>query len=410
MRSRATALLLLSGLALSLGACAGGHGKYTKEGISLAEERMSFMKSATEWDLARQAFLAGDLEKALDKVNGSIQINDQVVKSHVLKGRILIEMGELSGAIRSLNEAEAIDPQDPDTQYYLGVVFERLNRPQDALVHFKNACELDDYSASHAVAAAEMMIDLDRLDEARSYLLSIPMANDNAGIRQTLGQIALIENDTALAEKHLSDARLLAPDDQQILEQLVHAQLLNANYREAERNLDLLLSRFDNKDRRDLKLMHAQALVGTGRPVEARTLYQELISGKQGQSDIESWVGLGQTSLMVHDTRTARRAASRIVALSPNSSEGYVLWAMIHHDAGDIESASISINDAIDRNNTDAELFAFRAMIERDMGHADRALASANRAAQLDPDNPQYSRFASFLQKAVVATAPGADE
>lgn len=410
MRPRASRLLLISGLTIALTGCAGGHGKYTKEGISLAEERMSFMKSATEWDLARQAFLAGDLEKALDKVNGSIQINDQVVKSHVLKGRILIELGELGAAIRSLNEAEAIDPQDPDTQYYLGVVFERLNRPEDALAHFKSACELDDYSASHAVAAAEMLIDLDRLDEARAYLSSIPMANDNAGIRQTLGQIALIENDTELAEKHLRDARLLAPDDEQILEQLVHAQLLNGNYREAERNLDQLLGKFQHKDRRDLKLMHAQALVGTGRPVEARTLYQELISGKQGQSDIESWVGLGQTSLMVHDTRTARRAASRIVALMPNSHEGFVLWAMIHHDAADVNAAYVSINDAIDRNNTDAELFAFRAMIERDLGQVDRALASANRAAQLDPSNPQYARFASFLQKAIVATAPGADD
>lgn len=410
MRSRATAPLLLSALSIALTGCVGGHGKYTKEHISLAEERMSFMKSATEWDLARQAFLAGDLEKALDKVDGSLQINDQVVKSHVLKGRILIEMGELGAAIRSLQEAEAINPQDPDTQYYLGVVFERLNRPEDALVHFKNACELDDYSASHAVAAAEMMIDLDQLAEARSYLLTIPMANDNAGIRQTLGQIALIENDTVQAEQHFSDARLLAPDDDQILEQLVHAQLLNGNFRDAERNLDKLLSQYNNKDRRDLKLMHAQALVGTGRPVEARTLYQDLISGKQGQSDIESWVGLGQTSLMVHDTRTARRAASRIVALAPNSHEGFVLWAMIHHDAEDINAAYISINDAIDRNNKDAELFAFRAMIERDLGQVDRALASANRAAQLDPSNPQYARFASFLEQAIVATAPGADD
>tara|TARA_R110000868_G_scaffold411617_1_gene706087 strand:- start:159275 stop:160510 length:1236 start_codon:yes stop_codon:yes gene_type:complete len=405
-------IAFVAGMALTLPTligCAGGHGKYTQEHISLAKEKMSFMKSATEWDLARQAFLSGDLEKALTKVNGSIAINDTVVKSHVLKSRILIEMGDLGNAIKSLNTAETLSPEDPDTQYYLGVVYERLNRPEEALTHFENACEFDDYNPSYAVAASEMMIDLDRSVEARRYLETIPMAVNNAGIQQTLGHIALINQDSKQAELHFRDARLLAPDDTGILEQLIHTQMQNGHFAEAERNIAALLQSFEHKDRRDLKLLHAKALIGTQRPVEARSIYQELLSQTNGKSDLDAWIGLGNTSYSINDDRTARRAAARIVAIQPSLHDGYVLWAMIHRRGGDMDKALTAINDAIDRNNSDADLFAFRAVVQRDLGMTKNALSSAARALSLEPSNKELAGFVRSLEASLVASVPGED-
>tara|TARA_R110002096_G_scaffold435816_1_gene663141 strand:- start:157595 stop:158830 length:1236 start_codon:yes stop_codon:yes gene_type:complete len=405
-------IAFVAGMALTLPTligCAGGHGKYTQEHISLAKEKMSFMKSATEWDLARQAFLSGDLEKALTKVNGSIAINDTVVKSHVLKSRILIEMGDLGNAIKSLNTAETLSPEDPDTQYYLGVVYERLNRPEEALTHFENACEFDDYNPSYAVAASEMMIDLDRSVEARRYLETIPMAVNNAGIQQTLGHIALINQDSKQAELHFRDARLLAPDDTGILEQLIHTQMQNGHFAEAERNIAALLQSFEHKDRRDLKLLHAKALIGTQRPVEARSIYQELLSQTNGKSDLDAWIGLGNTSYSINDDRTARRAAARIVAIQPSLHDGYVLWAMIHRRGGDMDKALTAINDAIDRNNSDADLFAFRAVVQRDLGMTKGALSSAARALSLEPSNKELAGFVRSLEASVLASVPGED-
>ncbi|MFK7759327.1 MAG: tetratricopeptide repeat protein [Phycisphaerales bacterium] len=394
--SMACALPILTG-------CMGGHGKYTQEHISLAKEKMSFMKSATEWDLARQAFLSGDLGKALDKVDGSIAINDTVVKSHVLKGRILIEMGDLGNAIKSLHTAETLSPEDADTHYYLGVVFERLNRPEEALTHFENACEFDDYNPGYAVAAAEMMIDLDRPDQAKRYLETLPMSANNAGVQQTLGHLALIGKDPKQAELHFRDARLLAPDDTGILEELIHTQMLNQHFADAERNIAALLQNFEHKDRRDLKLLHAKALMGTQRPVEARSIYQDLLSQTNGKSDIDAWIGLGNTSYVINDDRTVRRAAGRIVAMHPNSHEGYVLWAMVHRRSGDMSKALSSINDAIDRNNTQGDLFAFRAMVQRDLGMFDQAMTSVSRARSLSPSNQDFGTLERSLRAQSIA-------
>lgn len=405
-RTRARLVLLASATLLAALPGCSGQGNYTRQGVSMAKERMSFLKSATEWELARQAFLAGDLEKALTKVDTSLSINDTVVKSHVLRGRILIEMGDLGNALKTLNTAATLDPADPDAQYYLGVVHERINQPGQAQKHFELACEADDYNPVYAVAAAEMMIDLDKIDEAKAYLNSIPMAENNAGIRQSLGHIALIERDPKLAVKYFDQARLLAPDDEGIMEDLIHAQIEAGRYGAAERNISTLLKKPENTDRRDLQVLHAKTLMNTGRPVEARSIYQKLLSANDGKSDVDSWIGLANTSFMVNDMRTFRKGASRVVALSPDTHEGYLLYAMYHRQAGDSQSALAAIDNALSRSPMDAGMHAFRAMILSDMNRRREAIASASAAVRLEPENPRFSQMLAQITEGTFASVP----
>ncbi|MFG0245674.1 MAG: tetratricopeptide repeat protein [Phycisphaerales bacterium JB052] len=402
---RTLPLFATATLVATLAGCS-GQGNYTREGVSMAKERMSFLKSATEWELARQAFLAGDLEKALRKVDVSLEINDTVVKSHVLKGRILIEMGNIGNALESLQTAVTLDPGEPDAHYYLGIVYERISEPELAREHFEIACEYDDYNPSYAVAAAEMMIDLNRIDDAKGYLSSIPMSANNAGIRQTLGHIALIEGEPEAAVKLFEQARLLAPDDSGIAEDLLHAQIQAGAWREAERSVAVLLKKPENKDREDLRILHAKTLMNTGRPVEARSIYQSMVSRDEGRSDVDAWVGLANASYMVGDLRTVRKAASRIVSLSPDSHDGFMLYAMYHREQGDFKSALSSIETAISKQPKSADMFAFRAMILGDMGRSQDALESITYAAKLEPRNPQYARMLTDFTRGAYATVP----
>jgi len=385
--------VLLSTLGLSTLAGCSGQGNYTRQGVSIAKERMGLLKSATEWELARQAFLAGDLEKAIEKVDFSLSINDTVVKSHVLKGRIQVEMGDLGNALQSFQTASTLDPEDSDAQYYLGIIYERLDDAERAYTHFENACLFDDYNPSYAVAATEMLIDLGRIEEAKLYLSTIPMAKNNAGIRQTLGHIALLERDPEAAVAYFDQARLLAPDDSGIVEDLVHAQIMSGEFGDAERNIARLLSKPENEDRRDLKILHAQTLSKTGRPVEARSIYQEMLSESDGKSDVDSWIGMANASLMIGDMRTVRKAASRIVAIAPSSHEGYLLYAMYHRQAEDHSSSLASINKALGFSPMDAGLYAFRAMILRDLNHNAEAIESLAHAVKLDPSNARYTQM-----------------
>lgn len=393
-------------LAVGMTGCAGGQGNYTKEGASAAKERMTAMKSATEWEMARQAFVSGDLEKALRKVDASISLNPNVVKSHVLRGRIMIEMGELGQALRSLHTAQTLDPNDSDAHYYLGIAFERLSRPEEAAEHFMTACELDDYNPGYAVAAAEMLVDMGRTEESRQYLLALPSTNDNAGVRQMLGHIALIQDQPEKAVEFFGQARLLAPDDQAIQESLVRAQMLVGQHAAAEMNLAAMRQNPENAKRRDLMAMHAEALMGVNRPVEARSLYQDLLSDPSMASDVQAWIGLGNAAYLVGDQRSLRRAAARVVALTPSSYEGYALWALCHRRDGQFEKALSSVDQAIARSPSDPSFHALRAMVLADMGRSSEAVLAARKASQLAPDEPRYQTLQTQLRTGSYATAP----
>lgn len=404
---RAAKIIAMCGAAaLALSGCAGGQGNYTREGSSIAKERMNAMKSATEWEMSRQAFMAGDLQKAVRKIDSSLALNPNVVRSHVLKARILIEMGELGQALRSLHTAQTIDPQDPDAHYYLGIAFERLSRPEEAAEHFMLASELDDYNPGHAVAAAEMLVDLNRVEEARQYLNNLPMSADNAGVRQMLGHIALIQGKSEEAVRFFGQARLLAPDDQAIQEDLIRAQMLVGQHAAAELNIAALRQNRENAKRRDLMALHAEVLMAVNRPVEARSLFQELLADPNMVSDVQAWIGLGNAAYMINDQRTLRRAASRVVALDPSSFEGYALWALCHRRDGQFDRALSSVNQAIERAPKDASFHALRAMILADLGRQSEAVLAARTAAQLAPHEPKYLTLQNQLRTGSYATVP----
>lgn len=380
--------------------------QYTREGITLAEEKMSVIKAGTEWQMAHQAFLAGDLDKALKKVDASLSINDSVVKSHVLRGRILIEKGNLGRALESLLTAVTINPRDPDAHYFLGIVYERLDDAEQAADHYVQACELDGYNPSYAVAAAEMFIDLGRIDEARDYLNSDPMFEHDSGVRQALGHIAMIQGDPATGAKMFAEATLLAPNDTAILEDLARAQMATGAFADADQNLLRLLKEPTNKDRRDLRHSRARCLVELDRPVEARAIYQALLEGQDGLSDVDAWIGLGNIAFMINDFNALRRCASRIVAIAPARPDGYALWALWHRENNDSRQALAAIDRAIAANPSDPVNHAFRGVLLSDAGQHRAAIDAFTDAVTLDPGHTGFRTMLEHAEAGTFASVP----
>ena len=104
------------------------------------------------------------------------------------------------------------------------------------------AAQLDPASPQYSLAAAEMMIDQCHLDQADDFLRARGPAFEHvAGVRQTLGHIAMMRGEHEAAAAFFNEARLLAPDDKAILEDLVRAQVAIGQYAQAEFNLTRLL-------------------------------------------------------------------------------------------------------------------------------------------------------------------------
>lgn len=393
--SRALALRVLGTCliaSLTLAACA-RHGKHTTAQINLATQRMAELKSATEYQIANQAFLAGDLAKALKHVTFSLELNPGIAKTHILKGRVLLEMSKIEEASVSLQKAASIDPSNVDAAYFQGLLAERIDRKEDALTHYTRANTLDATNPQYAIAAAEMLVALGRSDEAQTFLTDRREQFDHsAGVRQTLGHIAMLRNDAATAARLFSEARLLAPDDTTIVEDLIRAQIATREFGQAEFNLARLMAAPKNKDRRDLLQMRARCLVQIDRPVEARDILLALTRDDAAAADPQTWVFLGQTAVTLRDMPRVRLASTRAIALAPRDADGYVLRAIYQKNSGNPEAAEATLKEAV-RLNPTCENLILLGLTQQELGKSADASSSFLAAVAADPSDTRAEKL-----------------
>lgn len=404
-RSHARSLLLPALALTALAGCA-GHGKYTSERVNEAAERMAQLKSGTEWQMAQQQFLSGELDKSLKTIDRSIALNDQVPKSHVLRGRILFEKGRLEESRASFLNAEKLDATNVDAQYYLGILHERFNEPDKALERYQRAMQLDPTNAQYVVAAGEMLVHLGRTDEAERMLEQHRSDFQyNAAIRQSLGHIAMMRGDTDKAITLFTEAQLLAPDDLTIVEDLLHAEVAAGDFSDAEYNCSKLLQSDEYKTRRDLQLIRARCLLNTDRPVEARSILIDLTNSPEGGHDFDTWVDLGQACIVLEDQVRLKGVASRLVATAPERYEGHFFRAMLYKMEGNLPSALDAADAAVARSTTDSNPLILKGLILQQQGKNDAAQQAFAAAVKLEPDRTAAKQLlAATMSNSAVAS------
>lgn len=385
---RLLALAASAAALCALQGCNSGHGQHTSQALADAQDRLGALKAGSEYEMAQQQFLAGDLDKALKSVDKCIGYSPSVAKAYVLRGRVLLEQGRLEDAKTALDKALAIDPAHADALYFSGVVLERFSEYETAHARYLAAAEADSANAQYVVAAAEMLVELDRLEEAQALLESRrAVFEHNAGLRQALGHVATLRADYDGAVLLFGEARVLAPDDLSILEDLVRAQVHARRFAEAEANLGRLLNADTAGARRDLRRLQAECLAGQGRHSEARAVYLGLTAGAEGASDATAWIGLGRAAMALQDFARVRIAANRAIALAPTRPEGRLLLAACRRESGDLPGALALTDEAAALAPDDPACWIFRAVVLRKMGRADEASQSLATALRIDPSN-----------------------
>ncbi|GJQ30173.1 MAG: hypothetical protein HBSAPP03_20570 [Phycisphaerae bacterium] len=388
---------MLVALAGVLPAC-GTHGKFTGNHLSAAKLRMAELKSATEYQMAHQAYLATDLPKALKHVEYSLELNPPVVKSHILKGRILMEMSNLEAAAIAFRRAEELDPKNVDAWYYQGLMAERLDRKEEALRRYAGAANLDGTNPQYPIAAAEILVAMDQIDAAEQLLTEgLTKFEHSAGVRQTLGHIAMLKDNPEKAAKHFGEARLLDPEDDRILEDLAGAQIACGKFAQAESNLAHLLNDKKHADRRDLLRLRAKCLAQINRPVECRDILLRLTKTTEGTSDFEAWSDLGRVSVELRDYSRVKDAAARCLGIDPTRPEGYVLRGLEQRSRGDHASSANAFAQAVERGRTADNLILLGLSLQ-DLGRADDARTCFEAALRLSPNHPIAAKLLASAQ------------
>ena len=322
-RQLAVATILGGGLILAAG-CTGP----TKRGIEsrkVAQMRFDTVRSRVDYDQANQAFESGNFLESKRYLESAIEKYDEDSAYWVLLGRIYLETGGLQDAMISLGKAVEIDDQDPDARYFMGIVLERIERPLDAVEHYLGALELAPSNSGMLVAAIDVLIGADLLDEANRVLREHRKDFEHdASVLHVAGRLAMMKGDWTQAADDLEKSVLLDDSDQWTLEDLARSQMAAGRYQSCLGTIDDLMELSEEGDQ-DVELMRlrGRCLSEAGRSREARTALRDLVN--LHPEDVQGWIDLGLVCMEVEDYRYVYRSGQRLVALSPDRFEGYFL-------------------------------------------------------------------------------------
>ncbi len=352
-----------------------------------ARERINLINAQVSYQQAKQSFEVGQFETALRAIRFAIERVPEEAAYYLLQGRIYLETHRLEGAIASLDTALELHAELADAHYYAGIVYQRWSDDQRAYDYYRSAYELDTSNAQYLLAAAESLVAMRQFEQARRLTEEkLAYFEHNAALRHLLGQIALLQDEPLEAAGHLTQARLLDPDDRMLLEELAWAQFAAELYGKCYYSVRQL--QMGSKEKRsDLIHLEARCLVALDRTTEARNLYLQLTRLKS--TDPQYWVELGMLAWELGDFKRVARSGERVAVLAPERFEGYMLKALAARHEGDLQKAVTLLGRATELAWDTAVPHLLLGKILEEQGDHKAARAAYDAAVRAEPDSPE---------------------
>lgn len=367
-----------------------------QEAKNAAVNRWQSARSGISYGQALQQFEVGDLEKAERTIARTLEAMPDNARYRVLAARIALEQNKLERAFRHLEMAIDADPDLAPAHYYSGVVLQRWQQHEAALTAYERAYEGDPENVAGLLAVGELLATIGRTDEAIARLNEkLVYFEHNAALRLTLGRVLMKAGQAERAKQMFTDAQVLAPDEPAALEQLAMAEYATGSFGAARSHLQRLLAMEGMGERRDLKLALADCLVQTGRLVEARRAYLDLVEADD--ASIEAWIALGEVAYVLGDRRQLDRAGQRVAALAPQRAEGRLLMGLAAERGDRLIEAVEHFGAAADRAPEEATPWMLQGAVLERMGRLDEARHAYQRARRVSPDDTRVNELLAGL-------------
>jgi len=421
MNSRPASPVVIALLAaVLLGGCSSKQGQH-KKWVDSADARWNGMRATALTDMAQGQFDSGQLDQAQATVRDAAAIAPHDPAVHLLAGRIALENGLLERAHQHFGvciekstpkpdeDADASAPAPKATGkhaaeafYFRAVVLQRWQRQDEALADYQMAAELDPEHPRRALAVAETLVSLDRVDEAAALLEDKKIYFDqNAGCRALLGHIHNMRGEYALAVENFREAALLDPTNMRIQEELAFAQVRSEDWAQAAVTLGELTAHEDHAHRDDLWRALATAEAANGRLEESRDILARLTRRNPGA--VADWIRLGETCWKMEDLGGALIAANRTVDLAPRRHEGYLLAGLVWQKRERPHEALQMFDAAADAAPTNATPVILRGIALQQSDRLAAAAEAYREALKRDPQDPRAAKLLARLERGASA-------
>jgi len=184
------------------------------------------------------AFALRHVQDALRLVRGAVEKYPRDARLQVLLSKALVLKGDLTHALDTLSEAEAIDPDSPEVPFVKGNILWALERYDDAVKAYRRSLELNPHFAQAAANLGMALAQSGKNEEAVEALRKAQQADPTDitmmnNLAAALAEMGNLEEAAALFDKALE----AVGEDQHLLES---AATLRARLGEGKVAIDLL--------------------------------------------------------------------------------------------------------------------------------------------------------------------------
>jgi tetratricopeptide (TPR) repeat protein len=155
-----------------------------------------------------------------------------------VSGQILAMKGDPARAIDMLRRACELDPDDAESQFQLGSIYDRIKRPGDAVKHFQKATDLNPSDArawDYLALNLEPLGEVDRADATYKKALEVDKRGPfyDAFLDYNYGRFLMKHDDLSASRVHLDRAVELVPTVRAAWYERAKLNLRIKNYQQA---------------------------------------------------------------------------------------------------------------------------------------------------------------------------------
>ncbi len=389
---------LAAALLVCLSAMGGCQTETHAQAREKAHERWTAARASIVYGLAKQQFDVGDLDKSQTTIQQAMEVDPDNPVFLELAGRIHLEKGELERAFHHVDRSISLNDKRATAHYVMGVILQRWQRYDAALREYELAHHHAPDHESGLLASAEMLVKLDRPQEAIKRLADkLSYFENKASLRSLLGRIHSLRGEHEQAVLYYRQAHLLAPESERIQEQLGLALMAHGEYGEAIYLLTRVADSAPPADaRHDLRIAIADCHRAMGKPGQAAMLFLQVTQAAPQNG--QAWLKLSEAAWQVGDADRADQAAQRAIELLPDRFEPHVVRGMVAEGKKDL-AAAIAHYDRAALIGTSSPLpLMLKGMALERSGKKEQALELYRQAMQKAPQDDRARRLVAGLE------------
>jgi tetratricopeptide (TPR) repeat protein len=363
-------------------------------------------KAAAQWNgaranvmisLASDQYKAGNFDKARQTVEEAIKLTPDAAPLRILSARIAIEQGQLDRADKDLGVARKVAPGDGEADYLSGVVCQRWQKLQEASDFYAAASTKSPTELSYLMAQSEMLVGMDRADEALALLQArVVFFEHSGGIRDAVARLMMAKGNYREAVELFRQATILTPEEKSFREGLGLAQYYAKQYSQAATVLGALIVNEEFAERADLRIALADSQLETGKPRDARDNLE--VAARLQPANAAVWVLLARAALETDDLKRAESCIRKAIALKPDSGDAYLLLGYLRLRQDKLPDSLQAFIKASALDGRDSASVCLQGYVLERMGRGPAAMACYARALNLNPADKMASQLMASVE------------